>query len=290
MLANIDQLYNAILSRSVWDAYRGDSDGDAAHDAFAPSPPSQAPPKAAVWAAAAATLGGEVDGEELLHSIDQLYAAYLGGGKGEATEVGEQPRAPELVQEACPGLREDLEETLWSALLLQRRAAGRVDVEASFLRLLPRKALSQSLRFCGSAGLAGSLLHRLEAELPRLHAALIEPPVTAGASADEVSIVVRAARDGLLALAGSPEVVGAVQDANAGANGASAGASEAFDAAERSQADEMSSQGQTPSGSSAHTKQPRKATRRTSLSHWTSSDLEAMEAPPPRVAKRLAAK
>merc|ERR1712060_133968 len=97
-------------------------------------------------------------------------------------------------------------------LLLGRGTAGRVDVQAELLELLPTKALADCLSVCG---LAPSLMQRLTVELPDVHKALTTPslpPRKHNAThckeklVAKLAIQVREARDNLLALASSSDM------------------------------------------------------------------------------------
>lgn len=104
-------------------------------------------------------------------------------------------------------LRELLQETLWSALLIARGAGDQLDVEARLLKLLPPPVLSHCLK---AATLPGSLRRQVATALPGLHAALEAaeqlPEDGRVVPAERLAAVVRVARDYLLKMACLPDV------------------------------------------------------------------------------------
>lgn len=223
-------------------------------------------------------------------------------------------------------LRELLEEVLWSALLLGRGTGGRVDVEAGLLEFLPARTLGQCLQQCsvsrtpgqrGSTSLPSSLLQRLQAELPRVHAALMQPLLTcsfaSGATAVPVlAETVRRARDGLLTLASSAEVSAddltalpmdssSLLDTSSATAGAAAfggpnGAAASFASSISSRGSGASFResnlacagGSAAGSATVASRPPKPPPRRTSLSHWTPESLESLEPPKRRGSKQLA--
>lgn len=152
--------------------------------------------------------------------------------KPEQQEVSEQREQPHQAQESAPveedrgknpspmsktgisvdDLRELLQETLWSAMLVTRGAGDQLDVEARLLKLLPPHVLGHCLRV--TSALPGSLMRQLAPALPGLHAAL---EAASTPSEDELvpvgtvpverlAAVVRVARDYVLKMACLPEV------------------------------------------------------------------------------------
>lgn len=146
-------------------------------------------------------------------------------------------------------MRTMLEEVLWTGLLLGRGADCGFDVQSLLFTALPAARLASAHWAATLSGeLSPSLLQRLSAELPQVHAALKATPGTED-SVSSLEPIVREARDTMLSLACS---------ASSGLGGG------------------------ISSVRPKDISEPKKAKakpRRTSLSHWTSSALEDLEAP-----------
>jgi len=225
----------------------------------------------------------------LLANIDQLYNELLRSGHDNTTSENEDKASsalsavPEGVTDTIvpatlsmngaetQELSGVLEEVLWSALLMKRGTSGTLDVQASLLELLPPPDLAQCFAVCGPNSLTLSLLQRLSAELPGVHTALTctSPRLRGNGLKSTASLVtgVREARDRLLLLASTSEVSTTKVPTSAPVP-----------------TDSESCSGTMGLANMEKTRKP--AVRKTSLSHWTSGCLVALEAPPKRLNKR----
>jgi hypothetical protein len=267
MLANIDQLYTVLLDRNGLEAAYA-----AAVDAAAPAAVDDNVGAAMCCADSkdemhnGENVASDFSQEQLLTTIDQLYDKVLGNTDDEkhCEQVGnDASQYDNDNQVQLNGLRQDLEEVLWSALFMKRGAGDRIDVQAKLFELVPAKSLVQSLRACGGRTImAPSLLQRLAAELPRVHAVTTEAGGCAGnaevtTSISELVRVIRDARDNLLSLASAVNV------------------------SSTNMPDESADGGKTPEDATEPEKTskrpPRKPPRRTALSHWMADDLVAKD-------------
>lgn len=238
------------------------------------------------------------DGEALLATIDHLYTEILNsGGHGAAlpahsldsalgpcdTKKASSDEYAQLVDDAArQELCKLLEEVLWSALLLGRSAGENVCVQSHLLDLLPAQTLSRCLHACGRCSLPHSLLQRLASEMPHVHGAL-----TCGApvhgkhkphvASNDLTEVVRRARDGLLSLASS----------TGGASGEPFEQSAKISSVPEPLVPEDVSSACTQSDSQEHKARKTKP-RRTSLSYWTPESIAAVEVPRGRASDILA--
>eukprot|EP00927_Polykrikos_kofoidii_P042160 TRINITY_DN36013_c0_g2_i1.p1 TRINITY_DN36013_c0_g2~~TRINITY_DN36013_c0_g2_i1.p1 ORF type:complete len:1086 (-),score=181.16 TRINITY_DN36013_c0_g2_i1:220-3477(-) len=223
----------------------------------------------------------EVDGggEELLADIDQLYTDILGDGKSGC--VGAAPtrnRASDTEETqrnaALAELRSDLEEVLWSAVLLKRGSSDRVNPEAKLLILVPPQRLVQAIRACGPDALAPSLVQRVAAEMPRvknsIEAAAASPPGVRNSLAviKCLASLVHAARDALLSLASSAEVSPALVVGETGVHSGSADG-DATSPTSSQAASESHAHANGDSSSLVSKKQRKRAVKKSSLSYWT---------------------
>lgn len=202
---------------------------------------------------------------------------------GELPAAAAPETASELSSACSIEVREVLAEVLWSALLMGRGTGGRIDMQARLLELLPSGTLARCVQASGSHALPPSLLQRLQAELPKVHAAISQPCCGGVAwTTSELVETLRGARDGLLALASSevsPDDLAAAPGSadHAGSFSAStlpcgpdAAVTQSADSAVSSLCTSANLQGLRPKKSKP---------RRTSLSYWTPESLDALEPP-----------
>eukprot|EP00929_Paragymnodinium_shiwhaense_P091843 TRINITY_DN51733_c0_g1_i1.p1 TRINITY_DN51733_c0_g1~~TRINITY_DN51733_c0_g1_i1.p1 ORF type:complete len:1191 (-),score=318.97 TRINITY_DN51733_c0_g1_i1:263-3835(-) len=320
MLASIDHLYNQFLvtggpSQQAQPVHVHEHQFVHHHVVRQGAPKQRLPASGASASNDQAVTG---DGEALLSSIDQLYNDVLGEGKmpqrsspssrGQCQEVDSKER-----RNAARELQADLEEVLWSGLMLKRGGSGRVDAQASLLQHLTAELLTQCVKACG--GLKPSLLQRLAEELPEVHGVVCEAlqdqagPGCGGADVAtlrSLGTAVHAVRDRILLLASSEDVSGeSILAADAAAAEAAAAAAiaeaeqaeaeaRAAEAELRAAEEELNSLALDDDASSRCSeavsvgKRKGKPRRRSSMSYWTTNDLDHLDAPPRHVVEKVA--
>eukprot|EP00930_Biecheleria_cincta_P095759 TRINITY_DN87681_c0_g1_i1.p1 TRINITY_DN87681_c0_g1~~TRINITY_DN87681_c0_g1_i1.p1 ORF type:complete len:1026 (-),score=245.35 TRINITY_DN87681_c0_g1_i1:241-3318(-) len=302
LLVNIDALYNQLLAKGKRSAettgHSRDADAEeheimmaraeadsVAGAAHAPAPQGTSPKPGG-------DMPDDAGGEELLQSIDLLYNDMLQGNRTSPAEVrsSEEEAATQMADsgappaEVAPAEKEQeemaaeaelpalLEEVLWSALLMARgsagtkrsAAAGTNKAQARLLELLPPGQLTEACRRCPN-GVPPSLLQRLAAEMPQVHAATLAVSSTGIKAARKQSTAaltqcVREARDSILASAVSPRPPLPEGDGETSRPSSAGGRS-------------------IKSSSTAAAPKGKSKPRRSSLSYWTDDALDALEAP-----------